>query len=45
LAQKLGVAVPITDEVYKVLFEEKDPRHAVVDLMTRSKKQEMEDLA
>ena len=44
-AQKLGVAVPITDEVYKVLFEGKDPRHAVVDLMTRSKKQEMEDFA
>jgi glycerol-3-phosphate dehydrogenase (NAD(P)+) len=44
LAQKLGIAVPITDEVYKVLFEGKDPRHAVVDLMTRSKKQEMEDL-
>ncbi|MFB0508195.1 MAG: NAD(P)H-dependent glycerol-3-phosphate dehydrogenase [Thermodesulfobacteriota bacterium] len=44
LAQKLGVAVPITDEVNKVLFEGKDPRHAVVDLMTRSKKQEIEDL-
>ena len=44
LAQKLSVAVPITDEVYMVLFEAKDPRHAVVDLMTRSKKQEIEDL-
>ncbi len=38
LAQKLSVAVPTTDEVNKVLFEEKDPRHAVVDLMTRGKK-------
>ncbi|UCD70895.1 MAG: NAD(P)-dependent glycerol-3-phosphate dehydrogenase [Syntrophobacterales bacterium] len=44
LARKLGVAVPITDEAHKVLFEEKDPHHAVVDLMTRSKKQEIEDL-
>ena len=44
LAQKLGVAVPITDEANKVLFEGKDPRHAVVNLMTRSKKQEIEDL-
>lgn len=44
LAQKLSVAVPIIDEVYMVLFEGKDPRHAVVDLMTRSKKREIEDL-
>jgi len=44
LAQKLGVEVPIFDEVYKVLFEGKDCRHAVVDLMTRGKKKEMEDL-
>ena len=44
LAQKLSVAVPIIDEVYMVLFEAKDPRHAVVDLMTRSKKREIEDL-
>ncbi len=44
LAQKLGVPVPISDEVYKVLYEDKDPRHAVVDLMTRSKKHEMEDI-
>jgi glycerol-3-phosphate dehydrogenase (NAD(P)+) len=44
LAQKFDVAVPITDEVYRVLFEGKDPRQGVVDLMARSKKQEMEDL-
>jgi glycerol-3-phosphate dehydrogenase (NAD(P)+) len=44
LARRLGVAVPITDEVYGVLFEGKDPRQAVVDLMTRGKKQEIEDL-
>jgi glycerol-3-phosphate dehydrogenase (NAD(P)+) len=44
LAQKLGVPVPITDEVHQVLFEGKDPRRAVVDLMTRGKKQEIEHL-
>jgi len=44
LAQKLGVAVPINDEVYKLLFEGKDARQAVMDLMTRGKKQEIEDL-
>ena len=36
--------VPITNEVHKVLFEGKNPRHAVVDLMTRGKKQEIDDL-
>ncbi len=44
LAGKLGVPVPITEEVHQVLFEGKDPRQAVVDLMTRGKKQEIEDL-
>jgi glycerol-3-phosphate dehydrogenase (NAD(P)+) len=44
LAQRVGVAVPIADEVHRVLFEEKDPRQAVVDLMTRGKKQEIEHL-
>jgi glycerol-3-phosphate dehydrogenase (NAD(P)+) len=44
LARKLGVVVPITDQVHEVLFEGKDPRQAVVDLMTRGKKQEIEAL-
>lgn len=44
LARKLGVEVPITDEVYNVLFEGKDCGQAVVDLMTRGKKEEIEDL-
>ncbi len=41
LAQKLGITMPITNEAYSILFEGKDPRHAVVDLMTRDKKTEM----
>lgn len=44
LAQKLGVSVPITDQVHEVLFDGKDPGQAVVDLMTRGKKQEIEAL-
>jgi glycerol-3-phosphate dehydrogenase (NAD(P)+) len=35
LAQARGVDMPITAEVYKVLFEGKHPRAAVVDLMNR----------
>ncbi len=44
LARKLGVEVPITEQVHKVLFGSKDPRRAVVDLMTRGKKEEIEKL-
>jgi glycerol-3-phosphate dehydrogenase (NAD(P)+) len=44
LAQRFSVEIPITNEVHKVLFEGKDPRHAVVNLMTRGKKQEIDDL-
>ena len=36
LSVKLGVDMPITAEVYKVLYEGKPPRQAVVDLMTRA---------
>lgn len=35
LATKLGVAMPITEQMYQVLYENKDPQRAVVDLMTR----------
>ena len=40
LARRLGVEMPITAEVYSILFEDKDPRQAVVDLMARSLKDE-----
>jgi glycerol-3-phosphate dehydrogenase (NAD(P)+) len=36
LSVKLGVDMPITGEVYRVLYEDKPPRQAVVDLMTRA---------
>jgi glycerol-3-phosphate dehydrogenase (NAD(P)+) len=35
LSQKLGVDMPITSEVYKVLYEDKPAARAVVDLMAR----------
>ncbi|MFA5499157.1 MAG: NAD(P)H-dependent glycerol-3-phosphate dehydrogenase [Candidatus Cloacimonadia bacterium] len=40
LKNKLGVDMPITDEIYQVLFDEKPPEKAIVDLMTRDLKGE-----
>jgi glycerol-3-phosphate dehydrogenase (NAD(P)+) len=41
LARRVGVEVPIIAEVYRVLFEEKDPLIACHDLMTRDPKGEL----
>jgi len=41
LAEKYDVEMPITSEVYKVLFENKSPREAVTDLMGRTLKEEV----
>jgi glycerol-3-phosphate dehydrogenase (NAD(P)+) len=40
LSKKRGIEMPITAEIYKVLYEKKNPRTAVHDLMTRSPKEE-----
>ncbi|MDF2882376.1 MAG: NAD-dependent glycerol-3-phosphate dehydrogenase family protein [Clostridiaceae bacterium] len=40
LKDKIDVSMPITDTLYKVLFEGKDPKYGVYELMTRDKKQE-----
>jgi glycerol-3-phosphate dehydrogenase (NAD(P)+) len=40
LAKKYKVETPITTEVYKILFEDKDPVKATTDLMTRDMKME-----
>ncbi len=40
LAKKHKVETPITTEVYKILFEDKDPVKATTDLMTRDMKME-----
>lgn len=41
LKEKLGVSMPITDVLYKVLFEGKDPKYGVYELMSREKKDEV----
>lgn len=35
LSRRVGVAMPIVEEVYRVLYENKPPRNAVYDLMVR----------
>lgn len=40
LAKKLEIDVPIITQMYAVLYEDKDPRAAVVELMRRSLKSE-----
>jgi len=41
LAKKMGVEMPIISQVYDVLYQGKDPKEAVRDLMTRELKREM----
>jgi glycerol-3-phosphate dehydrogenase (NAD(P)+) len=43
LSEKYKVNMPICQEAYQILFEEKDCKKAVYDLMTRSRKHETED--
>ncbi len=43
IAKKLGVSVPITDEVYAVIYEDKKPVEAVSSLLTRELKSEQEN--
>ena len=43
LAEKLNIEMPITREVFHVLFEKKNPRQAVADLMSRDPREEKED--
>ncbi|MBN1163475.1 MAG: NAD(P)H-dependent glycerol-3-phosphate dehydrogenase [Candidatus Krumholzibacteriota bacterium] len=41
LASKVGVELPITEQVFKVLFHDKDPKLAIKHLMIRKAKKEM----
>jgi glycerol-3-phosphate dehydrogenase (NAD(P)+) len=43
LSRTYDVAMPITNELYHVLFEGKSPKQAADDLMSRDRTQEMED--
>jgi len=40
LAQKLGVAMPITEQMYRILYADKPPRQAVSELMMRQQRAE-----
>lgn len=40
LSKKYNVSMPITEQVYAVLYKNKDPKRAVNDLMTREGKEE-----
>lgn len=42
LARKIGVDMPIVDQVYETLYKNKDPLSAVKELMTRELKRERE---
>ncbi|WP_058303818.1 NAD(P)H-dependent glycerol-3-phosphate dehydrogenase [Gorillibacterium timonense] len=45
LARSMNVPMPITDALYAVLFEAKNPKEAVEDLMGRVRKHEIEEVA
>lgn len=44
LSQEVKVDTPITNELYRILFENKNPRDAIFDLMTRKEKHESYDI-
>jgi glycerol-3-phosphate dehydrogenase (NAD(P)+) len=45
LAQKLGVEMPIIEQVYRIIYEGQPPREAVGTLMTRALKDEIDAMA
>ncbi|KGE17836.1 NAD(P)H-dependent glycerol-3-phosphate dehydrogenase [Paenibacillus wynnii] len=45
ISAKLGVQMPITDQIYHVLFKDRSPRSAVESLMGRDRKTEMEAIS
>ncbi|PLX96383.1 MAG: NAD(P)H-dependent glycerol-3-phosphate dehydrogenase [Desulfuromonas sp.] len=45
LAQRLEIELPITEQTYRIIYEEKEPRQAVSDLMLRDLKSERDDFA
>ena len=44
LSQKYNSSMPIVKEIYEVLYEGKDVKNSVINLMLRDKKHEMEDI-
>ncbi len=44
LSKAHNVSMPITEKLYAVLYKGEDPRRAVIDLMTRQNKEEIEQI-
>jgi glycerol-3-phosphate dehydrogenase (NAD(P)+) len=44
LSRKLGVEMPISHEIYHILYDDLSPREALQKLMTRDLKQELDDI-
>src|SRR5699024_8851964 len=44
-AEEQNVEMPITTGIYQILFEDKEPKDVVEQLMSRSKREEMDDLS
>jgi len=44
LAKKMGIEMPISTEVYNIIYRGKNPRQAVKDLMTRELKVELSSI-
>lgn len=45
LSQRYGVEMPITEQIYRVLYQGTNPRDAVVELMSRGRTHEVEEVA
>lgn len=45
LSVRENIELPIINEVYKVLFEDKDPKQAVIDLLNRDAQDEMKQVS
>lgn len=45
LANKMGIEMPITQEIYNVLYNKADVKNSVINLMMRAKTHEAEDIA
>jgi len=41
LARRVGVELPIAEQIYEVLYENKDPRRALTELMRRDLRSEL----
>ena len=44
VSRELNIDMPITEAIYSVLYQGANPNEAVLELMTRSKKHEMEEV-